>query len=702
MSTLTDHNYWAEFSIWASGILLCSFCLIPLHAFGQALTLRAVGPHITDDLISYVARNATPFNLSSMDLNSAKPKTARDIIRSLCGSVREAYWAEFLEVNRIGALSLSDPLLDAGNYFWPRCLWVDPTPQTVTLFNNDSAARIYKRLTGSHGSDETIARFFGVKSVDEIKTISAGSKLTGAYRTLPITVIPKKGTLESFSKAVNRIALDSGKTSAAMILVSDATQGEIVVAKPSTSLTEASQCAPFKVPSIDAQAIQYAYLFARSAGTKMQDRARILVVDNGFFGADPNNDKGPFTDSPFPEKYFRKSADKASLIAERIDSNTIDLDDDRQPHVRPFIDPINFTHGLEPDETSGHGTHVTGLILGGPMFSNYVDTLKDNGEPWAEITILNVGKGGVGLVVGAHGRIQNYLSINKETPFIVNMSIAYDESVSNIRALFESILNGISKRSLLVVAAGNGGVPVSSASLIPASLGGILNNNVITVAAYDATGTLPQFSNYDSDYVDIAAPGCEISSWYSNTSQTISLSGTSMATPLVTFAAALLRSLNSTFEGRDIKSRLIASGDLLDRNDLSPIAYKGVRLNITKSLYWSHDYIRLNSEEFLGRVQQFPDSTRKCNQEKRPHISSEIWALKKRPDGSGVLFLGKNNRQIIKACESQDATAGDLVFTPTHRITPGGKIEALANITRRAEPMKGVMEVVIRSDVEAN
>jgi len=64
----------------------------------------------------------------------------------------------------------------------------------------------------------------------------------------------------------------------------------------------------------------------------------------------------------------------------------------------------------------------------------------------------------------------------------------------------------------------------------------------------------------------MAAPG-GISSWIENWNQTIPLNGTSMATPLVTFAAGLLRSLIEDAEGRDLTNRLIAAADLLADED---------------------------------------------------------------------------------------------------------------------------------------
>jgi hypothetical protein len=81
-------------------------------------------------------------------------------------------------------------------------------------------------------------------------------------------------------------------------------------------------------------------------------------------------------------------------------------------------------------------------------------------------------------------------------------------------------------------------------------------DNVISVAAVDSDGKLASFSNYGKSTVDLAAPGAGILSTI-RSSDWRSLSGTSMATPHVAGAAALIWSRDESKDWREIKKLLL-------------------------------------------------------------------------------------------------------------------------------------------------
>ena len=668
---------------------------------GSSLQVRAVAPP-SDDVIRFVARNARSSTLSALDLGGSTLR-ARDIVMRLCGSMREAYWAELLDANKTNPPALDAPVQDPGAIAWPRCLYVElfQPGQTITVQPNDTASIIYRRLTGSNGSPESIAKFFGASSMEAIKALTVGQKLQPAYRTLPVTLLPRNDDPDAFTKELNRVAAAGGRPSIAMVRVSDPAEGQIVLSLPASIGSDhvAPACARSGDDPLDAHAIARAYRFTYewikvAKQGEVPRKARILIVDNGFFGADPQNVKNPFQDSAFPPQFFRPGSDGKSIIAQRINVNTTDYEGDQPVNVH-YIDPINYVHGLIVDETSGHGTHVAGGILGGPGFVEARQTLRDKANPWAEISILNVGKGGSGLVAGAHDQIFKALTIADDQAYIVNMSIAYDAEVEGIWEMFDALRRKVGVRGLLVVAAGNNGTNLSSVALLPGSLGGTSAENIVTVAAHDANFRITPFSNFDPDVVDIAAPGCEIASWIGNWQATTPLSGTSMATPLVTFAAGLLRSLVEDAEGRDLKNRLIAASDLLPDADRDKTAYGGIRLSVAKALYWFHDYVRTGDKELLGSVRSLPDSALRCADDSA-HKLPELWALKKRPDGTGLLFLGKRNRRVQGVCEAKDLATGDVVFTPTHEIKPDGVV-VLDDAAARRLPLQDVRELVLQS-----
>ena len=668
-----------------------------------SLMLRAVRPNIGSAVVAHIARNARPFELSA-DFRFGQSPTGRAIAKRLCGTPSDPfYWAMVREMN-VGLPADPDvPLADPQAIVWPRCLYVEPYPngRSVRVELRDTPGHIYLRFTGSAGTPGPMAKFFGVASITELaKTIKPGQMLTITYRTLPVNVTPRDGNRSAFESELRKLAAAGGEPIEAMLQIGEPPQGRIVVAEPSVppdGPKDPPVCATSDRPPFDVAAVVLAYGRARDSVKALKNGelprpARVVLVDNGFFGADPNV-QPPFEGSPFPPAYFRPGANGESLLAQRLNIRTKDLREDGQYEDAEYVDPINFVHLLVPDETSGHGTHVTGLVLGGPDFKDKLALLR-NGAPWAQITILNVGKGGDGLLTGAYYHVGQLLAIADQRGQIVNMSIAYEPS-PNMWAAFDAMRQKVADlKGLLVVAAGNGGGLLSTAGLLPGSLGGAASPNLITVAAHDAVGVVPTFSKYDNSSVDIAGPGCGIYSWLDNTGHTTPLNGTSMATPLVTFAASLLASLTDDPNGRDLKSRLIAAADLLPDSEAGKTAYGGIRLNVAKSLYFMDDYLRDEKEELLGKLVRLPSGTLLCQGEAFPRVQDELWSIKRRASGTAVLYLGRRNKVVDRVCNAAGPGTQELSFQPTHSVTAAG-IDPVADTSLRRVPLKNVQELVL-------
>lgn len=222
-----------------------------------------------------------------------------------------------------------------------------------------------------------------------------------------------------------------------------------------------------------------------------------------------------------------------------VDQNHPDLKD-------RIIGGRNFTEeGPASDFTdrNGHGTHVAGTIASTENNQGVVGV-----APESHLLICKVlnryGSGDYqGIIEGIWYAI-NWQGPNGERVRVINMSLGgpfHDE------ALYEAILEACSAGILVVVASGNEGDADESSMEFgyPACY-----NECITVSACDENEKLAFFSN-NSKQVDVIASGVDVLSTYP-TSQYAVLSGTSMATPHVAGALALIINIGEKYFEREL------------------------------------------------------------------------------------------------------------------------------------------------------
>lgn len=148
------------------------------------------------------------------------------------------------------------------------------------------------------------------------------------------------------------------------------------------------------------------------------------------------------------------------------------------------------------------------------------------------------------------------------------------------QALYDAIKAAGNANILFIAAAGNSGLDIDAAPSYPASY---QLPNVISVGALDENGRRASFSNYGVNTVHIAAPGVDIVSTVPTSTGAAGyayMSGTSMAAPHVTGAAALYASLNPCATAAQIREALLR---LAVRDpQLTGVVQQNRRLDVSK------------------------------------------------------------------------------------------------------------------------
>ncbi|MGE7759108.1 S8 family serine peptidase [Peribacillus sp. NPDC097895] len=331
-----------------------------------------------------------------------------------------------------------------------------------------------------------------------------------------------------------------------------------------------------------------------------------------------------------------------------------------------------------------HGTHIAGIIAGS----------ANNGiggagvAPNVKLMPINVFDGEYAdtadIIDAIHYAVQNKANI-------INMSLG-DTSYSE--ALNKAVQEAYKKGILIVAAAGNeGDMGKNVQRVYPAAF-----SNVISVAATDNRDKRPSYSNYHST-VDIAAPGDDILSTLPNGKYGW-MSGTSMATPMVTGVAALIWSNEPKLNKTEVEYRLYDSAIDLGTKG-KDIYYGNGRVNAKKALEMKTltkpavTAISDKDTKVTGKVPaDFKTGTVSIYTDKKQLAEVKINGEKtftatiaKQTAGTTIFtrVIDKSgNKSVPVSCKVQDKTAPakpsvNTVGDNTVKVT--GKAEASTNVT---------------------
>jgi len=230
-----------------------------------------------------------------------------------------------------------------------------------------------------------------------------------------------------------------------------------------------------------------------------------------------------------------------------------------------------------------HGTHVTGTIAGEGGNGTGVA-----GVNW-KVTYISgkfLGPNG-GTIADAIEAVNYFTDLkNRHGLNIVALNNSWGGGGYS-QALHTAIIRAAKANILFIAAAGNNGSNNNTVASYPSNYNTLIGtssesaasyDSVIAVAALNSNGTLASFSNYGSTTVDLAAPGSGIYSTVAYNSYA-SYSGTSMATPHVTGAAALYASTHPGATAAEIKAAILAS--VVPTPSLAGKTVTGGRLNVS-------------------------------------------------------------------------------------------------------------------------
>jgi len=239
-----------------------------------------------------------------------------------------------------------------------------------------------------------------------------------------------------------------------------------------------------------------------------------------------------------------------------------------------------------PYDDNMHGTHCAGVI--GAVGNNGVGISGVNQEV-SIMALKFTDESGGGSLDDAVSAIDYAIAHGAQV-----ISASWGGAFPTPPVALQEAMDRAEKAGILfVAAAGNGDwlgnpVDIDKDPVWPASF---KNSNVVAVAASDSSDQEAWFSNFGAESVDLHAPGVDVYSTIPkdivldkgkvNTGYTY-LSGTSMATPHVAGAAALVLSHFPGIRASELKKKLLESVDPIPAFQGKTVS--GGRLNVLKAL----------------------------------------------------------------------------------------------------------------------
>lgn len=240
----------------------------------------------------------------------------------------------------------------------------------------------------------------------------------------------------------------------------------------------------------------------------------------------------------------------ATLRLDNVRAFVVDTGIANHPDLN-VVDYQNFVGDGVNGDCNGHGTHVAGTI-GAKDDASYVVGMAP-GVSLGALKVLDCnGSGYASNLIKAFDYAASQAMANPTMRYVANASIGFPTGTV-LTTLDSAIQNAVAAGVFVAVAAGNSADNTCSTTMVQLS-SGTNGTGVMAVAAADSTYREATFSSYGA-CVATWAPGVSVTST-SNTGSVATMSGTSMATPHVTGAAAVVRAVNSGYAPAQVDTAL--------------------------------------------------------------------------------------------------------------------------------------------------
>ena len=301
------------------------------------------------------------------------------------------------------------------------------------------------------------------------------------------------------------------------------------------------------------------------------------------------------------------------------------IDDDNNGYIDD-INGWNFALNTPTETVDDHGTHVAGII--GAEGDNGIGA---TGVCWnTQIMCIDI-FGGQNTASATNVINGIYYAVNNGAS-VINMSIGYDTDYATLlewkdaepalySSYFDALNYAVNNDCCVVIAAGNSALNANYNFSVPAGFSSQIEG-VISVAAISNDGDKAWYSNY-GESITIAAPGGEttMSGIYSTLPNSTygPLIGTSMASPIVAGAAALLKAENNKFTPADIENILTRSA--YKSRELSSYVEDGSYLDLSAALELAKTFTP-TSEDTVTGIRQGVDIYRLYNESTGAYLFS--------------------------------------------------------------------------------